>query len=99
MLDPKQLDDLARRFTENLPSGVREFQQEMEKNVRTAMQAAFSRMDLITREEFDAQAKVLARTRAQLDELQEQIQALEGQLETKSGKSATKSGSGKSSAS
>lgn len=96
MLDPKQLDDLARRFTENLPAGVRELQQEMEKNVRTAMQAAFSRMDLVTREEFDAQAKVLARTRAQLDELQSQIEGLEKKLETKGTKSTTKGGGGKS---
>lgn len=91
MLDPKQLDELARRFTDNLPAGMREFQQEMEKNVRTAMQGAFSRMDLITREEFDAQAKVLARTRAQLDELQEQVQGLEQKLQAKSTRSAPSS--------
>lgn len=92
MLDPKQLDDLARRFTDNLPSGVREFQQEMEKNVKTAMQGAFSRMDLITREEFDAQAKVLARTRAQLDELQAQVQALEEKLDSAGTTTKTKQG-------
>ena len=98
MLDPKQLDDLARRFTENLPAGVRELQQEVEKNVRTAMQTAFSRMDLVTREEFDAQAKVLARTRAQLDELQTQVQTLEQQLESKGSKTG-KGSTGKSSGS
>lgn len=92
MLDPKQLDDLARRFAENLPAGVREFQQEVEKNVRTAMQSAFSRMELVTREEFDAQAKVLARTRAQLDELQARVQALEERLASKGSKSTAKSG-------
>lgn len=77
MLDPKQLDELARRFSENLPPGMREFQQEMEKNVRAAMQSAFARMDLITREEFDAQAKTLARTRARLQELERQVAAIE----------------------
>ena len=98
MLDPKQLDDLARRFSENLPAGVREFQQEVEKNVRTAMQSAFSRMELVTREEFDAQAKVLARTRAQLDELQAQVQALEERLASKGSKTtATKRGDGQKS--
>lgn len=94
MLDPKQLDEFARRFTESLPAGVREFQQEMEKNVRTAMQAAFSRMDLVTREEFDAQAKVLARTRAQLDELQTQVQSLEQKLGSTGAKHSTKGSSG-----
>lgn len=80
MLDPKSFDDLARRFGESLPSGVREFQQELERNMRTAMQSTFNRLDLVTREEFDAQAKVLARTRTQLDALEQRIAALETQL-------------------
>ncbi|MEX0729786.1 MAG: accessory factor UbiK family protein [Aquisalimonadaceae bacterium] len=80
MLDPKSLDDLARKFAESLPSGVREFQQEVERNMRTALQSTFNRLDLVTREEFDAQAKVLARTRAQLDALESRITALELQL-------------------
>lgn len=80
MLDPKQLDELARRFTESLPPGMREFQQEVERNVRATMQSAFARMDLITRDEFDAQAKTLARTRARLHELEAQVAALETAL-------------------
>lgn len=78
MLDPKQLDELARRFTEQLPSGLRDLQQEVEKNVRIAAQSAFNRMELVTREEFDAQAKVLARTREKLEALEARLAALEG---------------------
>ncbi|MBS3786091.1 MAG: accessory factor UbiK family protein [Gammaproteobacteria bacterium] len=78
MLDPKQLDEMARRFTEQLPSGLRDLQQEVEKNVRIAAQSAFNRMELVTREEFDAQAKVLARTREKLEALEARIIALEG---------------------
>lgn len=77
MLDPKQLDELARRFTDQLPSGLRDLQQEVEKNVRIAAQSAFNRMELVTREEFDAQAKVLARTRERLEALEARIDALE----------------------
>lgn len=77
IFDPKMFDEMARKVVENLPPGLREFQQEVEKNVRAAMQSAFSRMDLITREEFDAQAKVLARTRAHLETLEARIAALE----------------------
>lgn len=80
MLDPKQLDEFARRFAENLPGGLREFQQELERNARTAMQGAFSRMDLVTREEFDAQTKVLARTRALLEDMQARVEELEARL-------------------
>ncbi len=78
MLDPKQFDEMTKRFSESLPSGLRDFQQEVEKNARVALQSAFNRMELVTREEFDAQAKVLARTRERLEQLQERIEALEG---------------------
>ncbi len=80
MLDPKSLDELARRFSESLPAGVRDFQQEVERNMRATLQSTFSRLDLVTREEFDAQAKVLARTRTQLDAMEERLTALEAQL-------------------
>lgn len=87
MLDPKQLDELARRFSESLPPGLREFQQEVEKNVRAVMQSTFTRMDLITRDEFDAQAKMLARTRARLEELERQVAELESTLKSAAGTS------------
>ncbi|MCK8515192.1 accessory factor UbiK family protein [Methylonatrum kenyense] len=78
MLDPKTLDDLARRFSESLPEGVRELQQEVERNVRSSLQSTFNRLDLVTREEFDAQSKVLARTRNQLEAMEARLRALEG---------------------
>jgi len=77
MLDPKQLDEMAKRFADNLPAGVRDLQQEVEKNARVALQSAFNRMDLVTREEFDAQAKVLARTRERLEALETRVADLE----------------------
>lgn len=80
MLDPKQLDDLARRFSERLPSGLREFQREIEKNARATLGSAFERMELVTREEFDAQAKVLARTRERLEAMEARVAALEARL-------------------
>ncbi|NLO80686.1 MAG: accessory factor UbiK family protein [Xanthomonadaceae bacterium] len=77
MLDPKTLDEMARKLAQNLPPGLREFQQELERNMRASLQGIFSRLDLVTREEFDAQAKVLARTRAHLETLEQRIAALE----------------------
>ena len=81
MLDPKTLDELARKFTDNLPPGLKDLQQEFEKNVRAGLQNTFSKLDLVTREEFDAQAKVLARTRAQVEALSERVSALEAGLD------------------
>ena len=79
MLDPKLFDDLARRLSDGIPSGAREMQQDVEKNLRTVLQASLSKLDLVTREEFDVQARVLARTREKLDKLEKIITALEGQ--------------------
>lgn len=50
---------------------------ELERNLRSMLSAAFSRLDLVSREEFDIQREVLARTRARLAELEKQVAALE----------------------
>ncbi len=80
MIDPKILDDLAKRFAESMPSGIRQLQTDMEKNFHASLQAVFARMDLVTREEFDVQQAVLARTRAKLENLEKQVEALEQKL-------------------
>ena len=77
MIDPKAFDDLAKRFAEAVPPGVRQFQAEVEKNVHAALQATFAKLDLVTREEFEVQQGVLARTRAKLEELEKQVAELE----------------------
>jgi len=75
--DPRQLDELADRFMELLPTGVKDMQQDLEKNVRAFMQSTFSKMNLVTREEFDIQSAVLARTREKLENLEKQLAELE----------------------
>ena len=53
---------------------------DIEKNVKAMMTQGFSKLDLVTREEFDIQAQVLAKTRAKLDALELQISSLEARL-------------------
>ncbi len=77
MIDPKSFDDLAKRFTEALPSGFRQLQADMEKNIRAGLQATFSKLDLVTREEFDVQREVLTRTREKLAALEKRVAELE----------------------
>lgn len=77
MLDPKLFDDLARRLADAVPTGIRELQQDVEKNLRAVLQASLSKLDLVTREEFDVQARVLARTREKLDKLEKTLSELE----------------------
>jgi len=64
-----------------LPQDVQFLKKDIEKNLRATLNAAFSRMELVTREEFDIQTASLQRTRAQLDKLQEKLSALEKQLD------------------
>ena len=77
MLDPKALDDLAKKFADSLPPGLRQMQADFEKNIRAGLNSVFAKMDLVTREEFDVQQAVLARTRARLEALERQVAELE----------------------
>jgi BMFP domain-containing protein YqiC len=79
MLDPKILDDLARKLTDSVPVDVRALQQDLEKNFHATLQAAFNKLDLVTREEFEVQAALLARTRTKLDALEKEVAELEQQ--------------------
>lgn len=54
---------------------------DIEKNVKTMMTQGFSKLDLVTREEFDIQTQVLAKTRAKLDALEAKVAELEALLE------------------
>jgi BMFP domain-containing protein YqiC len=80
MIDKNVLDDLAKRVSANIPEGLKFLQEDMEKNIRSALEAGLSHLDLVTREEFDLQTAVLARTREKL----EQLEKIVAQLETES---------------
>ena len=77
MFDTKFIDDLARQISDSLPSGVKGLQQDIEKNIHTLLQGAFAKLDLVTREEFDAQSQVLLRTREKLEQLEKIVAGLE----------------------
>ncbi len=80
MRDAKFIDDLARRLSDALPPAARDLQADLEKNFRATLQAALAKLDLVTREEFDVQTRVLARSRAKLDALEKQVAELEKRL-------------------
>jgi len=77
-MDRIQLDELARRLLESLPAGARTLQRDLETNFRAVLRANLARLDLVTRDEFDVQTRVLERTRAKLEALEAQVAALEG---------------------
>jgi len=74
------LDEMVNRLLKTLPAGMREFSHDAEKNLRAALHSTLKKMDLVTREEFDIQQGVLARTRAKLEALEKQVAEMEQQL-------------------
>ena len=77
MIDLKAIDDLARRVSELVPPGMRAAGDELQANVKATLQAGLSKLDLVTREEFEVQRAVLLRTREKLDALERTLAALE----------------------
>lgn len=71
------IDDLTRQLRDVLPDGLAAAREDLDDILRASISAALARMDLVTREEFDVQAAVLARTREKLEALSARLQELE----------------------
>ena len=71
------LDELARELVDAVPRNVRALGDDLERNFRSLLQAGLGKMDLVTREEFDLQVAVLARTREKLEALEMRLAELE----------------------
>ncbi len=77
MFDPKSIDSIADRIAGAIPPGLHHFKDDMEKNVHALLQSALSKLDLVSREEFEVQKAVLAKTRSRLEELEKRVAELE----------------------
>jgi BMFP domain-containing protein YqiC len=73
----KAMEDLAARIGKAIESGPAK---DIEKNVRAVLQSGLARLDLVTREEFDTQAAVLAKTREKLERLETRVAELEARF-------------------
>jgi len=80
-MDPRFIDDLARRLSAVVPESVSALGRDLEGNFRAVLQSGLARMDLVTRQEFDVQMGVLKRTREKLEALEGRLAALEGGAE------------------
>lgn len=84
MTTPSFLKQLAAQLSEAMPSHLGTLKSDMEKNCQAILSKAFAKLDLVTREEFDAQTKVLARTRKKLEALEKKLSELESHKRKKS---------------
>ena len=85
MLDPKHIDDLTRRLAGNLPKGLQALQEDINRNLRASLEAGLHKLDLVTREEFEVQSAVLARTREKIALLEARVAELERTLDPPAG--------------
>ena len=76
-IDSQALDELVRKISSAIPDDFKTAKQSLEKNARTAAEGVFQRLDLVTREEFDVQTKMLSRSQQRVKELEQRIQELE----------------------
>jgi len=83
MFDTKAIDDIASRLADSIPSGLHNLKEDFEKNFRAILQSALGKMDLVTREEFEVQKAVLAKTRSKLDEFEKRVTELESHILSK----------------
>jgi hypothetical protein len=74
MLDPKTLEEIGNKMSALLANSPAK---DFEKNAKAAVSGLLAKLDVVTREEFDIQTQVLARTRQKLKELEARVEALE----------------------
>ena len=81
MIKQEKIEDFFQEFSRLLPDDLRRFKKDTDKNLKAAMNAAFARMDLVTREEFDIQSALLSKTRLLVEQLEQKLNELESKQE------------------
>ena len=76
-MSEKSVEDLVRELIDAVPEGLRSMQRDLEQNFRSVLTAGLARLDLVTREEFEVQEAVLARTREKLEALEARLKEYE----------------------
>ncbi len=86
----ESIDELAKRLADSVPQGLRSMKDDLEKNFQSVLRAGLGKLDLVTREEFEVQEAVLARTRQKLEALEERLKSIETAKATSKKKKTTK---------
>jgi BMFP domain-containing protein YqiC len=76
-MEQLRIDEIARRLLAKVPEAARHIQADLEENFRAVLRASLGRLDLVTRDEFDVQTKVLERTRSRLEALETRVKEFE----------------------
>ncbi len=76
-MNTESVENIARKLAEAVPEGLRSVREDLENNFRAVLSASLNKLDLVTREEFEVQEAVLAKTRAKLEKLEAVVKELE----------------------
>ena len=76
-MNNESVENIARKLAEAVPEGLRSVREDLENNFRSVLRASLNKLDLVTREEFEVQEAVLAKTRAKLEKLEAVVKELE----------------------
>lgn len=79
-MKPAFVDELIEKISAVLPSDLHSLKEDTQKNIRAVLQSVFEKMDLVTREDFEVQKKILARSQERIQQLTETVQSLEKRL-------------------
>jgi BMFP domain-containing protein YqiC len=71
------LEELSKRISSLVPGNVKHMQDDIENNIHSLLQSSLTKMNMVTREEFDIQSAVLQRTREKLEQLEKIVEKLE----------------------
>jgi BMFP domain-containing protein YqiC len=78
-MSKESIENLVKKLVDTVPQGIKSVREDLEQNFRSVLQSGLGKLDLVTREEFEIQQAVLARTREKLDALEATLRDLEKQ--------------------
>ena len=77
VMTTESIENIARKLAESVPGGLKSVREDLEGNFRSVLQTSLAKLDLVTREEFEVQEAVLAKTRSKLDALEARLKEIE----------------------
>ena len=81
MFNPQKLEEIAKQISDAMPAGVKSFGEDVDRKIKKILQTQLSKLDMVSREEFDVQTHVLLRTREKLAEMDTKFAELEKKLD------------------
>ena len=76
-MNNESVENIASKLADSVPESLRAVRDDLEQNFRAVLRASLARLDLVTRDEFEVQQAVLARTREKLEALEAKLKELE----------------------